>query len=95
MITPEKMENLGYVVKMKGRNLYVIHDCLSINNMEAWGNDFADVIVYPTIEAARDIKRNFDKHKHDYHNIKDKEVEVQLMHKKEIMIAKLKGSKDE
>ncbi len=91
MVELEKMNNLGYVVAIRGKDMFVVNDCLPLNKQECWGSDLADVIVYPTIEEARDIKRNFDSHKNEFHPLKDVDVEVRLMHKKQIMMARLKG----
>ena len=91
MVELEKMNNIGYVVKRKDKNLYVVNDAIQMSSDDVWGNDVADVIVYPSIEKASQIKRNFDKHKNEFYRIKDVEVEVQLIHKKEVMIARLKG----
>ena len=95
MVTLEKLDNLGYVIKVKGKKLYVITDCLPVDRLEAWGNDPAKIKVYKTIQEAQGIKRAFDKCKHNYNNIRNFEIQVQLVHKKPYMIAKLKGSKDE
>ena len=95
MATLEKLENLGYVIKIKGKNKYVVNDSLGIHRSEIWGDDLAEIIVYKTIEEALDIKRHFDEHKHNYSTIRSAELEVQLMHKKAIMVARLKASKDE
>jgi hypothetical protein len=95
MITPEKMDNLGYVVALKGKDRYVINDCVRVDAVTAWGEDLAEVIIYPTIEAARDIVRHFNECKHEYSHIRDVEIEVRIMHKKQVMIARLQGSKDE
>lgn len=91
----EPLDNLGYVIKMKGKNQYVVNDHAPIISDRVWGNDLAEIKVYKSIQEAQGIKRNFDNCKSDYHNIKNIEIEVQIMHKKKIMIAKLKGSKDE
>jgi len=95
MATLEKLDNLGYVVKIKGRNQYVVNDCLGLHRSEIWGNDLAKIIVYKTIQEAQAIKRSFDNSKKDYFEVRDIELEVQPMHKKAIMVAKLKGSNDE
>ena len=91
--TLEPLDNLGYVIKVKDRNLYVINDSRSIANPGEWGDDLADVVVYDTIREAQDIKRNFDTYKSDYPNIHNIVLEVQIIHRKKIMVAKLKGSK--
>lgn len=93
--TLEKLDNLGYVIKVKDKNLYVIADHLPVDRLEAWGNELAEIKVYKTIEEAQEIKRAFDKCKHNYNNIRDFNIQVQLVHKKPYMIAKLKGSKNE
>ena len=49
MVTLEKMNNIGYVVAIRGKNVFVVNDSLAINNGECWGEDLAEVIVYPTI----------------------------------------------
>lgn len=95
MATLEKLDNLGYVVKIKGRNKYVVNDCLGLHRREIWGNKLADIIVYKTIQEARAIKRHFDDNKKYYPSTKDIELEVQPMHKKAIMVARLKAPKDE
>lgn len=85
------MNNLGYVLKRTDKNLYIVNDDVQMSSDDIWGNDIADVIVYPSIEEARQIKRNFDEYKHEFYRIKDVEIEVQLVHKKDIMVARLKG----
>lgn len=95
MATLENLDHLGYVIKVKGRKLYVVTDCLPVNRLEAWSNDLANVVVYKTIKDAQRIKRAFDACKHNYNNISNFEIEIKLMHKKELMVAKLKGSKDD
>ena len=95
MVTLEKLDNLGYVVAIKGKDKYIINDCLGIHRTDIWGEDLNDVIVYPTIQAARKIARNFDEDKEHYSTTKDIVVEVRIIHKKEVMVARLKGTKDE
>ena len=96
MATLKPLEHLGYMIKQKGKNLYLTHDCMSINAPAAWGKkDLTKIQIYKSIEDAQRIKSDFNKHKSDYFNIKDVELEILLVHKKEVMMAKLKGSQDD
>lgn len=96
MITPEKMDNLGYVIKQKGKNLYVTNDACPINSPHVWyKKDLTKNIIYNSINEARDLVSRFNKLKTEYHGIRDVDLEVILIHKKEVMVAKLKGSNDE
>ena len=96
MVTLKPLEHVGYLIKQKGKNLYVVNESCPINSEHVWGEkDLAKVVIYKSIDEARSLKSRFDKLKTEYHGIRDVELEVLLVHKKEIMVAKLKGSKDE
>ena len=96
MVTLKPLDHLAYIIKRKDKNLYVVNDCLPINSDRIWGErNLEKVIIYKTIEDAREIKRHFDTVKKDYPSLDVVDIEIELVHKKEIMIAKLKRSSDE
>jgi len=96
MVTLKPLEHVGYTVKQKGKNLYVTNDSRPVNSPMCWGKkNLAKNIIYKSIDEARDIVSHFNKVKADYHNIRDVQLEVVLVHKKEVMVAKLKDNGDE
>ena len=95
MITLKPLEHVGYAVKKKGTKKYMMEGYFQIIDSSAWGTDLAKIEVFKTIEDAQALIKHWDTCKKDFHNIKDIKLEIELIHKKDVMVAKLKGSKDE